>query len=38
MATATRRCTGCKERFSQELETWRKAPVGNFHDNQCQVD
>lgn len=37
MSTATRKCTGCKERFSQALETWRPAPVGHFHDNDCQI-
>jgi hypothetical protein len=33
-----RKCTGCKVRFSQDLETWRKAPVGYFHNNDCQID
>lgn len=37
MSTATRKCTGCKDRFNQDLETWRKAPVGYFHSNDCQI-
>lgn len=32
-----RKCTNCKERFEQDLDSWRKSPVGWFHDNECQI-
>ena len=37
MATATRKCCGCKTRYQQSLDTWRQSPVGYFHDNDCQI-
>lgn len=37
MSNSKRRCTGCREYFSQELDTWRQAPVGYFHNNDCQI-
>lgn len=38
MPTGTRKCCGCKERYSQKLDTWRSSPVGQFHSSDCQID
>lgn len=38
MATGTRKCCGCKDRFSRDLDSWRRSPVGQFHSSDCQID
>lgn len=39
MPTATKKCTGCKERYATELETWYRSPNGcNFHDFACAAN
>jgi hypothetical protein len=36
MATATLKCTGCKERFNREVMI--KLPAGNFHSMSCAIE
>ena len=36
MATATLKCTGCKERFKREVMI--KLPAGNFHSMDCAIE
>lgn len=38
MANSKRKCTGCKQRFYQDLDTWRESPVGPFHNSDCQIE
>ena len=37
MTTATKKCTGCKNRFPVGLDTWSKNNAGNFHMQDCLV-
>ena len=36
MATATLKCTGCKERFKRDVMI--KLPAGNFHSMDCAIE
>ena len=38
MANSKRKCANCGKYFAQDLETWRKAPAGWFHNLDCQVE
>ena len=37
MSNSKRKCHGCKKHLRQDTHDWRQAPVGWFHDLDCQL-
>jgi len=38
MANSRLKCTGCKDYYPQNLDTWIRGPSGNFHNMPCLAD